>query len=155
MRANASVSAWQNNLLLVQRECAFLIVTRAHHKRQCCNPRPMDHTPSSRLAGASRERYDKAGAPLQCRKVKSKGAPGLAFETWGPQTNSHWKHPSSSLSLGEASVVQNHIEERLMNPNAAVVFNKAELAKAIHEEANAGPGGADHLGQSFLRDLRN
>jgi hypothetical protein len=30
-----------------------------------------------------------------------------------------------------------------MNPDATVVFNKAEIAKAIHEEANAGPGGAD------------
>jgi hypothetical protein len=41
-----------------------------------------------------------------------------------------------------------------MNPDAAVVFNQAELAKAIHEEADAGPGGADHLRQSFLRDGR-
>jgi hypothetical protein len=42
-----------------------------------------------------------------------------------------------------------------MNPDATVVFNKAELAKAIHEEAHARPGGADHFGQSFLRDLRD
>jgi hypothetical protein len=55
----------------------------------------------------------------------------------------------------ESSVVQNHIEERPMNPDATVVFNKAELAKTVHEEANAGAGGADHFGQSFLRDLRN
>ena len=40
-----------------------------------------------------------------------------------------------------------------MNPDAAVVFNKAELAKAIHEEADAGPGGSDHFRQRFLRDL--
>jgi hypothetical protein len=32
-----------------------------------------------------------------------------------------------------------------MNPNATVVSNKAEFAKAIHEEADAGPGGADHI----------
>jgi hypothetical protein len=38
---------------------------------------------------------------------------------------------------GEDSVVQNHIEQRFMNPDATVVFNKAELAKAIHEEADA------------------
>jgi hypothetical protein len=42
-----------------------------------------------------------------------------------------------------------------MNPDATVVFNKAELAKAIHEETNAGPSGADHFRQSFLADLRN
>jgi hypothetical protein len=38
---------------------------------------------------------------------------------------------------GEDSVVQNHIEQRFMNPDAAVILNKAELAKAIHEEADA------------------
>jgi hypothetical protein len=37
----------------------------------------------------------------------------------------------------EDSVVQNHIEQRFMNPDAAVILNKAELAKAIHEEADA------------------
>jgi hypothetical protein len=40
-------------------------------------------------------------------------------------------------------IVQNHIEQRLIDPDAAIVFNKAELAKSIHEEAHAGPGGAD------------
>src|SRR5271154_1586178 len=40
-----------------------------------------------------------------------------------------------------------------MNPDAAVVFNEAELAKAIHEEAHTRPGGANHFCQSFLRDL--
>jgi hypothetical protein len=42
-----------------------------------------------------------------------------------------------------------------MNPDATVVLNKAKLAKAIHEEADAGPSGADHFCQCFLRDLRN
>ena len=40
-----------------------------------------------------------------------------------------------------------------MNTDATVVFNKAELAKAIHEEADAGPGGSNHFCQRFLRDL--
>jgi hypothetical protein len=40
-------------------------------------------------------------------------------------------------------IVQNHIEQPLMDPDAVIVFNKAELAKSIHEEAHAGPGGAD------------
>jgi hypothetical protein len=35
------------------------------------------------------------------------------------------------------SVVQNDVEQRPMNPDATVVFNKAELAKAVHEEAHA------------------
>ena len=42
-----------------------------------------------------------------------------------------------------------------MNLDAPVVLNKAELAKAVHEETDAGPSGADHLRQGFLRDLRN
>jgi hypothetical protein len=41
-----------------------------------------------------------------------------------------------------------------MDADAAVVFDKAELAEAIHEEADARAGGADHLCQSFLRDGR-
>jgi len=52
-------------------------------------------------------------------------------------------------------IVQNDIDQRLMDPDAAVVFDEAEFAKAIHEEADAGSGGADHLRQSFLRDGRN
>jgi hypothetical protein len=35
------------------------------------------------------------------------------------------------------SVMQNHIEQRFMDPDTTVVLNKAELAKAIHEEADA------------------
>jgi len=42
-----------------------------------------------------------------------------------------------------------------VDPDAAVVFDKTELAKAIHEEADSGPGGADHLCESFLRDGRD
>jgi len=53
------------------------------------------------------------------------------------------------------SVVENDVEQRLMNLDAAVVRNKAELAKAIHEEADPRPSGADHLRQRFLRDRRN
>jgi hypothetical protein len=42
-----------------------------------------------------------------------------------------------------------------MDLDATVVFDKAELAKAIHEEADAGPSGADHLCQTLFRDLWN
>jgi hypothetical protein len=61
----------------------------------------------------------------------------------------------SRRTLRTDSVVQNDVEQRLVNPDATVIFNKAELAKAIHEEADAGPGGSDHFCQSFLRDLWN
>jgi hypothetical protein len=53
-------------------------------------------------------------------------------------------HPSGRSSTspdsscpGEDLVVQNHIEQRFMNPDAAVILNKAELTKAIHEIAYA------------------
>jgi hypothetical protein len=42
-----------------------------------------------------------------------------------------------------------------MDSDAAVVVNQSELAKAIHEGADAGTGRADHLCQSFLRDVKN
>ncbi len=42
-----------------------------------------------------------------------------------------------------------------MHANAAVVFNEAELAKAIHKEADARPCGTDHLRERLLRDLGN
>ena len=32
------------------------------------------------------------------------------------------------------SVVEDHVEERLMNPDAAVVLDKAQFAKAVHEK---------------------
>jgi hypothetical protein len=34
----------------------------------------------------------------------------------------------------------------------AVIFNEAKLAKAIHEEANARAGCADHFRKCFLAD---
>ena len=46
-------------------------------------------------------------------------------------------HPHTTAFGGEDSIVQNHVEQRFMNPDATVVFNKAELGKAIHEEADA------------------
>ena len=42
-----------------------------------------------------------------------------------------------------------------MNADATVVLNKTQLTKAVHEEADAGSGGADHFRQGFLGDLRN
>src|SRR5580704_540625 len=64
------------------------------------------------------------------------------------------RNPRQTVSHTD-SVVENDVGQRLMNLDAAVVLNKAEFAKAIHEEADAGPSGADHLCQGFLRDLRN
>ena len=43
-----------------------------------------------------------------------------------------------------------YVQQGLVYTNATVVFNEAELAKAIHKEADAGPCGADHLCQRLL-----
>jgi hypothetical protein len=51
--------------------------------------------------------------------------------------------------------VQDCIEQRFVNPDTAVVFNKSQLTEAIHEEADPGPRGTNHFRQSFLCDLRN
>ena len=58
------------------------------------------------------------------------------------------------IAVGQL-IEQDHVEQRLMYLDAAVVTDKAELAKAIHEKADARPRGANHLRQGFLRDGRN
>jgi len=52
-------------------------------------------------------------------------------------------------------IEQDYIEQRLMYLDAAVIANETELAKAVHEEADTGPGGTDHIRQCFLGDGRN
>ncbi len=49
-------------------------------------------------------------------------------------------------------VVEYDVEEGFVDADAAVVLDEAELAKAVHEEADAGAGGADHFGEGFLGD---
>ena len=47
-------------------------------------------------------------------------------------------------------VEKNHIKQRLVHLDAAVVIDIAERTEAIHEETDAGPRGADHLRQRLL-----
>ena len=53
------------------------------------------------------------------------------------------------------SIKQNRIQQRLVNLDAPVVFDKTEFAKAVHKETDAGASSADHLRQGLLRDLGN
>ena len=48
--------------------------------------------------------------------------------------------------------MEDHVEQGPMHLNAISVVDEAERAKAIHEETDSGPGGADHGGESFLGD---
>jgi hypothetical protein len=53
-----------------------------------------------------------------------------------------------------ALVVEDHGEERVVDVDfAAVVVDEAELAEFVHEEIYARAGGADHFGESFLRNF--
>ena len=52
-------------------------------------------------------------------------------------------------------IAQNHITQRLVDPDAALVFDIAQLAKAIHKEADARTRRTDHFGKCFLRDGRD
>src|ERR1700733_462153 len=42
-------------------------------------------------------------------------------------------------------IEQNHVEQRPMNLDAAVVADETEFAKAIHEEADTGTSGSYHF----------
>src|SRR5271157_2142734 len=91
------------------------------------------------------------------RAIEPFGNPGTVLAASGrlrSNTRGGRTRRPLGVRLGEL-IVQNYIDQRLMDPDAAAVFDKAELAKAIHEEAHAGPGGADHFRQRLLRDLGN
>src|ERR1035441_7529870 len=53
------------------------------------------------------------------------------------------------------AIKEHCFEKRFVNLDAAVVVNESESAKAVHEEANARTGSADHLRQGLLGDGRN
>ncbi len=59
------------------------------------------------------------------------------------------------LTMKEALVVKDNAEEGTVHVQSAVVFQEAQFSELVHEEMDAGPRGADHLGQRFLTDLRN
>src|ERR1039458_5594280 len=96
-----------------------------------------------RVSGAGGRRFYGREVWLLCSHQQcSSGGPcraGWGIEQLGP-----------GCVLLRQIIVQNHVEQRRVNPNASVVFDVAELSKAIHEEADAGPGGADHRGKSLL-----
>jgi hypothetical protein len=52
-------------------------------------------------------------------------------------------------------IVEDDIEEGTMHVQPAVIVNKAQFPEFIHEEADAGPRGANHPGKRFLTDLCN
>lgn len=51
--------------------------------------------------------------------------------------------------------MEDDIEEGAVHVQPAVVLNVAQLAELVEKETDAGAGGADHLGERFLTNLRN
>ena len=51
--------------------------------------------------------------------------------------------------------LQENIQKRVVNPNLAVIFDKAQFSETIHEKAHSRPGCANHFSQYLLADLRN
>jgi hypothetical protein len=52
-------------------------------------------------------------------------------------------------------IVQNDVQQGAVDFNVAVVINKAQLPKSVHEKAHARSRRADHFGQRFLTDFRD
>jgi hypothetical protein len=52
-------------------------------------------------------------------------------------------------------IVKNHVEKGFVDVDATVVIDKAQLAKAIHEEADPGSSRSNHVGKGLLRDFWN
>src|SRR5271166_3845972 len=61
--------------------------------------------------------------------------------------------PDSSRT--ETSVVEHYVEQRTLNFQPTVVFNKTQLPKPIHKKVNSSPRRPDHFRQSFLAYFRN
>ena len=59
---------------------------------------------------------------------------------------------SSLVDLG--LLVQNHVQQGTVDFNLAVVINKTQFPKSVHEKAHARSRRADHLRQCLLADFR-
>ena len=89
---------------------------------------------------------------------------GLAVEGHPPCAAAHTPGRDSAdhlvqratLTPQAASIVKHYVEQRTVDLHSTgVVFDESELSEAVHEEADAGPGGADHFGERLLADLGN
>ena len=63
---------------------------------------------------------------------------------------------TTQTNLPHVLIVENDADERAMNVHAAaVVIDKSQLSKPIHEKADPRTCGADHLGEGLLADFRD
>ena len=52
-------------------------------------------------------------------------------------------------------IVENHVQQRTVDFNVAVVINKTQFSKLVHEKTHARACRADHFRQCLLADFRN
>jgi hypothetical protein len=50
--------------------------------------------------------------------------------------------------------MENQVQQGTMDFNMAVIINKPQFPKFVHEIAHAGPSCADHLSERLLADIR-
>src|ERR1700723_2993520 len=51
------------------------------------------------------------------------------------------------------TIVQYHVQQRIMYPQFSVVIDEPQLTKLIHEKTHPRPSGSDHHGKSLLADF--
>src|SRR5450759_1402469 len=64
-------------------------------------------------------------------------------------------HMEACTKTAAPLFIQKDVEEGVVDPNLAVIFDEPQFPKAIHKKTHAGPGCPNHLRQDFLADLRN
>src|SRR5690348_3406985 len=95
------------------------------------------------------------GLPLSVRLRREKISDGLLSSEDLKEGEGRIR-PVFTLSRPEVSrVVQNNIEQRSVDFQLAVVFDKTELSESVHEEADAGTSCADHFRQRLLANFGN
>src|ERR1700722_8239008 len=62
---------------------------------------------------------------------------------------------SSRVSVYLGLVVQHCMQQRIVDFDFSVIADEAEFAELVHEEADAGTGGPDHLRKGCLADIRD
>src|SRR5579862_9250558 len=71
-----------------------------------------------------------------------------------------WRQSSLSSSSNASTldlrlIVENHVQQGAVDFDAAVVVNKAQFPKFVHEKTYARSRRADHLRQCLLADFRD
>jgi hypothetical protein len=72
----------------------------------------------------------------------------------GGEESQQSRHSWPCLALDVRLLVQNHIQQRTMDFYAAVVIDKTQFSKFVHESTDARSRRADHLCECLLADFR-